>query len=101
MKSKEEILNKIIQDLPMQEFRGKMTDYEWYGWFEEAFNKGYAQALQLQQTGVMCSLCDGNGYTIEVEAECCRNFNDYGCCGVPDPVQVQKQCYCSGGELPI
>jgi hypothetical protein len=58
-------------------------------------------ALQLQQTGVVCSLCDGNGYTIEVEAECCRNFNDYGCCGVPDPVQVQKQCYCSGGELPI
>jgi hypothetical protein len=55
MKSKEEILNKIIQDLPMQEFRGQMTKDEWYGWFEEAFNKGYAQALQLQQTGVMRS----------------------------------------------
>ncbi len=55
MKSKEEILNKIIEDLPMQEFRGKMTDYEWYGWFEDAFDKGYKQALQLQQTGVMRS----------------------------------------------
>jgi hypothetical protein len=39
----------------MQEFRGKMTDYEWYGWLEEAFDKGYKQALQLQQTGVMRS----------------------------------------------
>ena len=53
MKSKEEIINKIIEDLPIQEFRGQMTKDEWYGWFEEAFNKGYAQALQLQQTGVM------------------------------------------------
>ena len=52
MKSKEEILNKIIEDLPIQEFRGQMTKDEWYGWFEEAFNKGCAQALQLQQTGV-------------------------------------------------
>lgn len=26
------------------------------------------QALQLLQSRVMCSLCDGNGYTIEVEA---------------------------------
>ena len=55
MKSKEEILNKIIEDLPIQEFRGQMTKDEWYGWFEEAFNKGCAQALQLQQTGVSSS----------------------------------------------
>ena len=55
MKSKEEILDKIIEDLPMQEYRGKMTKDEWYGWFEEAFDKGYKQALQLQQTGVIIS----------------------------------------------
>ena len=55
MKSKEEILNKIIEDLPIQEFRGQMTKDEWYGWFEEAFDKGYNQALQLQQTGVIIS----------------------------------------------
>ena len=55
MKSKEEILDKIIEDLPMQEYRGQMTKDEWYGWFEEAFDKGYNQALQLQQTGVMRS----------------------------------------------
>ena len=42
----------------------------------------------------ICENCNGDGYTIEVEAECCRRSN-YECCGCPDPVQVQKQCYCS------
>jgi hypothetical protein len=59
------------------------------------------QALQLLQPDVMCSLCNDKGFTIEVEAECCRNFDGTVCCNMPDPLQVQKQCYCSGGELPI
>lgn len=42
----------------------------------------------------ICKNCDGYGYTIEVEAECCRRSN-YECCGIPNPIQVQKQCYCS------
>ena len=68
MKSKEEILNKIIEDLPIQEFRGQMTKDEWYGWFEEAFNKGCAQALQLQQTGVStCFLEDYEDHFFEVK----------------------------------
>jgi len=61
MKNKEEILNKIIEDLPNQEYRGEMTKDEWYGWFEEEFDKGYNQSLQLQQTGVSGrseQLCD-------------------------------------------
>jgi len=41
-----------------------------------------------------CKNCGGCGYTIEVEAECCRNFTDYGCCGIPDPIQVQVKCNC-------
>jgi hypothetical protein len=64
MKSKEEILDKIIEDLPMQEYRGQMTKDEWYGWFEEAFDKGYNQALQLQQTGVMRSCFEDLGNDI-------------------------------------
>ena len=42
----------------------------------------------------ICENCNGDGYTIEIEAECCRR-SEYECCGIPDPVQVQKQCYCS------
>ena len=55
MKNKEEFLNKIIDDLPIAEYRSQMTKDEWKGWFEDAYNEGYkqAQALQLQQTGVM------------------------------------------------
>lgn len=54
MKNKEDFLNKIIDDLPMAEFRSQMTKDEWKGWFEDAYNEGYkqAQSLQLQQTGV-------------------------------------------------
>lgn len=57
MKNKEEFLNKIIDDLPMAEYRSQMTKDEWKGWFEDAYNEGYkqAKALQLQQTGVIRS----------------------------------------------
>ena len=57
MKNKEEFLNKIIDDLPIAEYRSQMTKDEWKGWFEDAYNEGYkqAQALQLQQTGVSSS----------------------------------------------
>jgi hypothetical protein len=45
---------------------------------------------------VVCPKCQGNGYTIEVEAECCFRPNENGtCCGNPDPVQVQVKCQCS------
>ena len=58
MKNKEEFLNKIIDDLPIAEYRSQMTKDEWKGWFEDAYNEGYkqAQALQLQQTGVKQSV---------------------------------------------
>jgi hypothetical protein len=42
----------------------------------------------------VCELCDGEGYLIEVEAECCLNYTQYGCCGIPSPIQVQVPCKC-------
>ena len=42
----------------------------------------------------ICNNCNGDGYTIEVEAECCMQRNDY-CCGIPIPIQVQRGCYCN------
>jgi len=50
--------------------------------------------------GVMCSVCEGHGWTIEIEANCCGNYKDYGCCGVPEPVQVQVECKCDRGFVP-
>ncbi len=54
-----------------------------------AFSKG----------AVICSACGGYGYTIEIEAECCGNYKEYGCCGVPNPVQVQVECKCDKGYV--
>lgn len=51
--------------------------------------------LPEQPTETICSICGDSGYTIDVEAECCGNYKSYGCCGVPNPVQVQVQCNCS------
>ena len=67
MKNKEEFLNKIIDDLPSAEYRGQMTKDEWEGWFENAYNEGYkqAQALQLQQTGVIKSFYCNSDATLE------------------------------------
>ena len=37
--SKKQIINKIVNDLPRRDIRGEMTKEEWYGWFEECWNK--------------------------------------------------------------
>ena len=51
---------------------------------------------------IECDNCHGDGYTIEVEAECCLDFREYGCCGVPNPVQVQVECHkCQNGIIEI
>lgn len=49
----------------------------------------------------ICPHCEGYGYTIEVEAQCCGNYKEYGCCGVPEPVQVQVECKCDRGYIPL
>lgn len=88
-----EKLNQLIS-------RTDMTGNEKVEWLI-AFTENY-QALQLHKTNVICSLCEGQGYTIEVQAECCGNISENGyCCNMPSPTQVQKQCYCDGGNLPI
>jgi hypothetical protein len=45
--NKKQIIDKIIDDLPTRDMRGEMSPDEWYGWFEEAFDKGYAEALRI------------------------------------------------------
>ena len=93
MKSKEEILDKIIEDLPMQEYRGQMTKDEWYGWFEEAFDKGYNQALQLQQTGVStCFLEDYEDHFFEVK------YKQVSCCKIA-PITDENYCPNCGKKI--
>ena len=52
----------------------------------------------------ICPHCEGNGYTIEIEGQCCWNtdyIQEYGCCcGIPDPIQVQVPCNCVNGFIP-
>ena len=49
----------------------------------------------------ICPNCEGNGYTIEVEAQCCGNLSVFGeCCNNPDAVQVQVACSCDMGYVP-
>lgn len=37
--NKEQIISKIVNDLPVRELRNGMSDEEWYGWFEECWDK--------------------------------------------------------------
>ena len=37
--TKEQIIDKIVKDLPIKEMRNKMTNAEWYGWFLESWNE--------------------------------------------------------------
>jgi len=51
----------------------------------------------IEKDSNICGNCDGFGYTIEIEAICCGNYKDYGCCGIPEPIQVQVECSCDKG----
>jgi hypothetical protein len=62
-------------------------------------NSNNQETAQLGIGAAICSACGGYGYTIEVEAECCGNYKEYGCCGVPNPVQVQVECKCDKGYV--
>ena len=37
--NKDLIINKIVKDLPIKEMRSQMSDVEWFGWFEEVWDK--------------------------------------------------------------
>jgi len=37
--NKKQIIDKIVNDLPMSDMLGKMTKEEWHGWFEECWDK--------------------------------------------------------------
>ena len=38
------VINKILHDLPIREVRGEMSPNEWYGWFEEVYDKAFSIA---------------------------------------------------------
>jgi len=46
MATKDEILDKIIIELPMPSIREEMSDSEWYSWFEEVYDKAYKEGYQ-------------------------------------------------------
>lgn len=46
-----------------------------------------------------CPTCEGLGYT--VEPSCCGRGTVHGCCGDPDPMQVQCQPCNGTGEVEI
>jgi hypothetical protein len=50
---------------------------------------------------VICNLCEGKGWVVKIEANCCGNYKDYGCCGIPEPIQVQVECECDRGFVPL
>ena len=57
--NKKQIIDKIIDDLPTLDARGEMTRDEWYGWFEEAFDKGHAEALRIHDVEeLVCDNCE-------------------------------------------
>jgi hypothetical protein len=37
--NKKQIIDKIVNDLPISDMLGKMTKEEWHGWFEECWDK--------------------------------------------------------------
>lgn len=48
----------------------------------------------------ICPMCEGKGFTLEIEAVCCGNFTeDWICCGTPKPEWAQVQCKCDNGNL--
>jgi len=45
--NKDSVIKQILEDLPTRDCRFEMTDEEWYGWFEEAFDAGEKKVKDL------------------------------------------------------
>ena len=60
--NKKQIIDKIVNDLPMSDMLGKMTKEEWHGWFEECWDK----AIDFKHCSTQLK---GDKYT--------QAFNDY------------------------
>jgi len=46
---KKSVINKILDDLPIREVRGEMSPDEWYGWFEEVYDKAFSLCSTLAE----------------------------------------------------
>lgn len=71
-KTKEEIIRKVIFDLPHYSVRESMSDDEWYGWFEEVYDKATTSQQQtIERLREMLSnlfyLLEDEEFTYEVD----------------------------------
>lgn len=60
--NKKQIIEKIVNDLPMRDMLGKMTKEEWYGWFEECWDK----AINSDDKDNALHIDDVNGSSFEL-----------------------------------
>lgn len=47
--NKDEIIDKIIEDLPNHSTRPLMSDEDWRGWIAEAFDKGFEEGSKKEK----------------------------------------------------
>lgn len=80
--------------VPAKSIQTVMKDMEDYANYK--VNHHLEQFAEKCKEKIICGNCGGYGYTVEVEAECCGNGSTE-CCGIPNPIQVQKQCSCYQG----
>jgi hypothetical protein len=56
--NKKEIIDKVINDLPVRSCRYEMTNNEWYGWFEEVYDLALKQGQSLHVHSVIECNCN-------------------------------------------
>ena len=47
---------------------------------------------------IECPECKGDGFT--TESECCQVYYEWGCCGIPNPIQSQCANCKATGKIP-
>lgn len=95
----EEILKKKINESLPQEYNLKFYDTALDAMHDHTTTLIEALRERLRDMAT-CNYCSGNGYIVDIEAECCRN-GEYECCGIPNPIQVQRQCLCNNGSIEV
>ena len=80
--NKDLIINKIVKDLPIKEMRSQMSDVEWFGWFEEVWDKA------INNTYCCSTLCNKNENKLGM-CNCCgdNNCHDAFCKGQRNALQ--------------
>lgn len=88
-------LLEAIEKVGNPEYKNGMKEIREKNGYGKALSVGVIKNYEIGQT---CSACNGEGFLVEIDAECCEEFINSICCNKPNQIQTPKKCENCNGE---